>query len=81
MFDGRGRRQPVEIDRAPQHVGEGCHDRLAAEQTLAAEHFPQHDAVGPDVGARSTGAPAACSGLMYAAVPRIIPACVIACAP
>ena len=27
------------------------HDRVAAEQTLAAEHLPQHDAVGPDVGA------------------------------
>ena len=27
---------------------------------------------------RSRGVPAACSGLMYAAVPRMIPACVIA---
>ncbi len=27
------------------------HDRIAAEQTLAAEHFPQDDAVGPDIGA------------------------------
>ena len=27
------------------------HDRVAAKQTLAAEHLPQHDAVGPDVGA------------------------------
>ena len=54
------------------------HDRIAAEQTLAAEYVRQDDAVGPDVGATINRSSAACSGLMHAAVPRIIPACVIA---
>ena len=50
-LDRRRYVQLVELDRAPQHVGERMHDRIAAEQTLAAEHFPQDDAVGPDIGA------------------------------
>ncbi len=35
VLDRRGRRQLIEIDRTPQHVGERVRDRIAAEQTLA----------------------------------------------
>ena len=42
------------------------------------EHLEEHDAERPDVGALVDRRPRACSGDMYAAVPRITPACVIA---
>ena len=79
LDDARGVcRKFAEVDRRAQHVGQRMGNRLAAEQTLAAEHLEQDDAEAQMSARLSTGRPAACSGLMYAAVPRIIPACVIA---
>ena len=62
-----------------QDARERVGDVLALERAPAREHFVEHGAERPDVGcACRRSCPCACSGLMYAAVPRIIPACVIA---
>ena len=62
------------LDNLRKHV----RDRLAVEGRAAGQHLVEHDAERPDVRALVGGPPRACSGLMYAAVPRMIPACVIA---
>ncbi len=73
----RGRkRRPIRF--ALDHLREHVRDRLALERPPAGQHLVEHDAERPDVGAPVDGRPLACSGLMYAAVPRIIPACVTA---
>ena len=51
---------------------------FAAVKLLARQHLEQHHAEGPDVRPSSAGLPWACSGDMYAAVPRIVPAIVAA---
>ena len=54
-------------------------DRLTRERGSPRQHLVQHAPERPDVGALDRPArPRACSGDMYAAVPRIMPACVIA---
>jgi hypothetical protein len=52
--------------------------RGAVECPAAGEHLVEHAAERPDVGAFVHGLAARCSGVMYAAVPRISPAAVIA---
>ena len=69
-------RLPVRIRL--QDRSEHVRDQLALEGPLTGQHLEQHAAERPDVGALVDGFPRACSGDMYAAVPRIIPACVIA---
>jgi hypothetical protein len=52
-------------------------DRLAVEKRPSRQQLVQDHAKAQMSARRSTGLPAACSGDMYAAVPRITPACVI----
>lgn len=54
-----------------QRIGHGL---AAAEQHLAGQHFVQHHAEAQMSARLSTGLPRACSGDIYAAVHRIIPA-------
>ena len=53
-------------------------DVFAFERPPAREHLVEHTAKCPESLRLSAARPFACSGAMYAAVPRIIPACVIA---
>ena len=73
MFEWRrgGQRRPVRL--ALEDGRDGVGDRLARERAPARQHFVQHAAERPDVGALVDRLPRACSGLMYAAVPRIMP--------
>ena len=48
-------------------------DPRALERLLAGHHLEEHATEGPDIGPLVHGLARACSGLMYAAVPRIIP--------
>ena len=68
-------RRPVRF--AAQHRRDHIADVLAVEGAPAREHLVEHAAERPDVGALVRRSPFACSGLMYAAVPRIIPTPVI----
>ena len=72
------RRHAAQIRLLHDHRRQRVADVFALEQPLAREQFVQHHAEGPDVGALVAPAlPRACSGAMYAAVPRIMPACVM----
>ena len=73
------RRQRFPVHVARQHCGERVRHILGVVPTLACEHFVEHDAKAQMSARRSTCLPLACSGAMYAAVPRMMPSCV-ACA-
>ena len=60
------------LDDAGEDVGRG----RTGERPPAGQHLVEHNAERPDVARLSTGRPRACSGDMYAAVPRISPASV-----
>ena len=68
----------AKIDVLAEHGDEQIGDVLALERPPAGEHFVEHDAKRPDVGALVDRLPFACSGDMYAAVPRIMPIVVMA---
>ena len=68
----RRRRQRVPI-RLAVRIAAIVGDRLARKRAPARQHLEEHAAERPDVGALVDGLPRACSGLMYAAVPRITP--------
>ena len=73
----RFRGDPVPIRLLAHHRREEVGGRLAPEGSLARQRLlVEHGAERPDVRALVDIFPRACSGLMYAAVPRIIPACV-----
>ena len=71
-----GKQSPVW--RLGDHECQCLRNIAAAKWSDAREHFVEDAAEGPEVAALSAGRPFACSGLMYAAVPRITPICVIA---
>ena len=68
-------RSPVRLDT--HDCTEHLHDAVAVERALAGEHLEQHASERPDVAALVRRSPRACSGRMYAAVPRIIAAPVV----
>ena len=74
---GRARRQrrPVRLFR--QDVRQRLGDVFALERQLPGQHLEDDDAERPEVGALVRRRPSACSGAMYAAVPRITPTPVI----
>ena len=74
-----GRREGVPVRLALEHRRQ-VSVRSRHRTRGASEHFVEHAPERPDVGALVHGLPRACSGHMYAAVPRIMPACVIAAA-
>ena len=64
MRAGTRRRQRVPLDVALENARDRVRDRLAAECRAAGQHFEQHAAERPDVGALVEALPRACSGLM-----------------
>ena len=62
----------------PDHRRQRLRHGVAAEHDLSGQHLEQHAAERPHVTAGVHCRPLACSGLMYAAVPRITPVPVIA---
>jgi len=61
----------------PYNFRQGIRQVLAFEEPLAGDGLINDDAEGPDVGAPVDGLAASLFGDMYAAVPRIMPACVM----
>ena len=79
MAGGVSAGQRVPVGLALQNVGDGLrHGVAGVECALTREHLEQHAPERPDVGPPIDLFPFACSGDMYAAVPRITPCIVIA---
>ena len=61
------------VRAAPRALARADRASSPWKRAPAREHLVEHAAEGPDVGALVDGLPRACSGLMYAAVPRMTP--------
>jgi hypothetical protein len=71
-----GKGTPVGL--GANHGCQGVRNCFSRECGLARQHLVVYGAEGPNIRGRSTFFPRACSGLIYAAVPRRTPACVAA---
>ena len=72
------RRQSLPVGLHLQHVRERVRNILAGEGPLPRQHFVEHRPKRPESARLSTGGPLPAPAIMYAAVPRIMPAYVIA---